>query len=974
MHKRVLAALLASSCTVATAYAQPVLAQAGDADRRDYDIAEQPLGDALREYARISGREVVAAASVIEGRRGNRVQGQLPADEALARLLAGSGLTAERIGGALVLRAAAGDAPESIPPKPETIVVTGTRIRGSGPVGSPVITVDREELDRSGRATLADFVRTIPQNFSGGPAEANVGTTARGNATSNIGFGTGINLRGLGPGSTLTLIDGARPALGGASGAFADLSLIPTAAIERLEILTDGASAIYGSDAVAGVVNIRLRNRFAGAETRLRAGTADGDFGTYQASQIVGTRWGSGHIAVAGEYYQRGSLPSHKRAFASEDLRRFGGPDLRSNYADPGTIVAANGAVFRIPAGQDGTDLTPGELIPGEFNRGDARRHVDILPRQETVSLYGSGEQELGGGFSLFARALYAKRRFEARRRVLGISPLTIGPGHPYYVDPIGTGEPIRVYYDPAADFGPEGVKGTVRAFNTVVGARAEFGPWSFELSGGYGLQREGYEAVNVVHLLRLARAAAATGPALAINPFGDGAVNDPALIESLRGSLDVRTRYKVWTGALRADGPLFALPAGEVMLAFGAEYRRDQLSYSQTLDVVSDTPLTVGIPGLPDKRVVRAVYGELVIPVFSAEGGFPGAFTLSAAGRYEDYSDVGDTANPKLGARWIPVPGLALRASYGHSFRAPSFDELVGTANARYQTLRLDDPASATGQSVVLGLFGFRPDLGPEKATSWSAGLDLEPGFLPGAKLSLTYFDIRYRDRIVSPNPYLQDFLTERAIYSGLVDAPPDPDQVRRYFADPSFSNPLGVTPEQVTAIIDARTRNLSRSTVRGLDFDLHYGRAIGGGTIDLSLGGTRLFEIDNRIVEAAPANNVVGTLGNPVKFRLRGRIGATLGAFDGGLGVEHVGAYRNLTVTPAERVESWTTFDLQLGARVGMPKDRSLRLALSINNLFDRDPPYAQFRTINSALGYDPEQASAIGRTIALQAVIAW
>ncbi|MBM0171000.1 TonB-dependent receptor plug domain-containing protein [Altererythrobacter sp. C41] len=480
----------------------------------------------------------MAAASVLEDRRSNRVQGELPAEEALARLLAGSGLTVQKIEGALVLRAAGQLAPDLRAPKPEPIVVTGTRIRGSGPVGSTVITVDREELDRSGRATLADFVRTIPQNFSGGPAEANVGTTARGNATSNIGFGTGVNLRGLGPGSTLTLIDGTRPALGGASGAFADLSLIPAAAIERIEILTDGASAIYGSDAVAGVVNIRLRNRFEGVEARLRAGTADGDLGTYQASQIVGRRWGGGHVVVAGEYYQRGRLPSHKRAYATEDLRPFGGPDLRSNYGNPGTIVAANGAAFRIPAGQDGTDLTPDELIPGGFNLGDARRHVDLLPRQETVSLYGSGEQNLGGGFSLFARALYAKRRFEARRRVLGISPLTITPSHPYYVDPIGTGENIRVYYDPVADFGPEGVKGTVRAFNAILGGRAELGRWSLELSGGYGVQREGYEAVNLVHLLRLARAVAATDPAWALNPFGDGSVNDPALIDSLRGSL----------------------------------------------------------------------------------------------------------------------------------------------------------------------------------------------------------------------------------------------------------------------------------------------------------------------------------------------------------------------------------------------------------------------------------------------------
>lgn len=154
-------------------------------------------------------------------------------------------------------------------------------------------------------------------------------------------------------------------------------------------------------------------------------------------------------------------------------------------------------------------------------------------------------------------------------------------------------------------------------------------------------------------------------------------------------------------------------------------------------------------------------------------------------------------------------------------------------------------------------------------------------------------------------------------------------------------------------------------------------YSRPIGEGHIDLSFGGSRLFEIDNRLIETAAPNNVVGTLGNPVKLRLRGRAGFTLGAFDGGVAVNHVGSYRNRTITPEERVKSWTTVDLQLGARIAGADDpggRSLRLALSINNLFDSDPPYARFQSIGSAIGYDPEQANAIGRTIALQAVVAW
>lgn len=977
MKSRYLAILFASSAAAMTVAAPIAGAQTQPAPR-DYDIPSQDLGDALRKYSQVSDREIVVASSLVAGKRNMRVRGRLTADAALARLLIGTGLVAELVDGSLIVRAqngnGAGEASIDDLAR-EDIVVTGSRIRGSVPVGSPVTTIDRDALDRSGRTTIAEFLQTIPQNFSGGPAETNVGTSARGNAASNIGYGTGINLRGLGTGSTLTLFDGARPALGGASGAFADISMIPSVAIERLEILTDGASAIYGSDAVAGVVNLRFRSGFNGAETRLRVGTADGDYGEVQLGQIIGTNWATGHLVIAGEYYRRSDLGSGERTFASEDLRRFGGPDLRSNFNNPGTIVAANGQRFLIPHGQDGTALTRAQLTPSaDFRRGDARRKVDILPRQETISLYASGEQALGDHISLFARGLYATRDFDARRRIIGVSQQVVTPANPYYVDPIGTGQNITVYYDPIADFGPETVRGTVNAINTAFGVRVDVGNWNIELSGGFGQQRDGYRGINIVHLVKLARAVAASDPLHAINLFGDGAVNDPALIDSLRGGFSQHTRYRSLTSALRADGILFALPAGDVKLATGAEYRRDSLDFVQLLDLVTDAPQTSGLAGLPDKRIVKAIYGELAIPVFDAGERFPGSLNISAAGRYEDYSDVGDTANPKVGVRWEPLPGLAFRASYGRSFRAPFFDELVGTANALYQTFRITDPASPTGQTAVLLLLGYRPDLGPEKATSWTAGLDLEPRFLPGAKFSLTYFDIRYRDRIASANGFLQQFFSRRDVYGSLIDDTPDPVEVAAFFADPSFSNAIGITPGEVMAIVDARTRNLSRSTVRGLDFDLGYNRPFADGSVNLAVGGSRLFTIDNRITDTAPRNNVVGTLGAPVKLRLRGRAGIELGAFDGGIGVNYVASYRNLTVAPSERVKSWTTLDLQVGARIAGPDKRALRLAFSVNNLFDKDPPYALFRSTGVNIGYDPEQASAIGRTFALQVIVGW
>ncbi|RYY28701.1 MAG: TonB-dependent receptor [Sphingomonadales bacterium] len=977
MDKNFIVALLASACVAATGHSVAALAQEQGAPQA-YDISPQPLGAALVEYARIAGREVIADADLVEGKTSGSARGRLAATTALSRLLAGTGLEAKVVDGALVLRperaanspsaAAAGTNADS------AIIVTGTRIRGGGPVGSPVTTIDREQLDRSGRATLADFVQTIPQNYSGGPGEATVGTTARSNANTNLNFGAGINLRGLGSASTLTLFDGSRPPMAGAWGAFADLSLIPSTAVDRVEVLIDGASAIYGSDAVAGVVNIRFRNRFEGYETRLRAGTADGDFGEYQASQIVGFGWATGRLVVAGEYYRRDNLPATKRRFVSEDLRAFGGPDLRSSFATPGTIIAADGRVFAIPRGQDGSSLTSADLVEGQVNRADAQRLVDILPSQKSLSFYASAEQEVGP-FTLFARGLYADRRYRVNQRRFGPVPVTVTSNNPYYVDPIGTGEPVTVLWDPSGDFGPEGGRGSVRALNLSGGARATAGSWNFEIVGGYGRQRERGDDVNIIHFTRRTEALASSDPSTALNVFGDGAVNDAALVDRLRGGFISRIRSSVWSVALRADGTLFELPAGAVKMAVGGEVRHERLDYQAVYDLFGTAPVVQQLPGLPGKRRVGALYGELVVPVFDAEDSFPGALQISVAGRIEDYSDVGKARNPKVGLRWTPLPGLALRASYGRSFRAPFFNELVGAGNATYQPVYLPDPMSPTGQTLALALLGFRPGLGPEKATSWTAGIDFEPRLIPGLRLSTTWFHIAYRDRIASASYDIFNFLERRDIYGELVDETPDLATIEAYFADPNLNNPLGVAAGDIQVIADGRTFNLSQVTLRGIDLDASYRQPVGHAIITVSLSGSRLLDIDQRVTASAPIVDVVGTLGNPVKLRLRGRLGFEAGPFDGGLSVQHSSGYRNATVMPAERVKSWTTFDLQLGARVaGNGEGRDVRLAFSVNNLFDRDPPYVQFRTASSVLGYDPEQASAIGRQFALQAIVRW
>lgn len=271
MTMKFFAAVLASGVSATALYAPGACAQTGE---QTYNIEAQRLSDALRKYSDISGREVIAASNLLNGRRNTQVRGRLSPDAALSRLLTGTGLTIELVEGAWVLRSGNDDAVETgSTDGGEAIVVTGSRIRGAGPVGSPVVTLDRDAIEKSGYGTVQQLLQALPQNFGGGPTETTLGATTRNGAGSDATYGSSINLRGLGPSSTLVLVDGMRPPLGGIGGVFADISLIPMGAVERLEILTDGASAIYGADAVAGVVKPPRHRRRGVARPRLQDST-----------------------------------------------------------------------------------------------------------------------------------------------------------------------------------------------------------------------------------------------------------------------------------------------------------------------------------------------------------------------------------------------------------------------------------------------------------------------------------------------------------------------------------------------------------------------------------------------------------------------------------------------------------------------------------------------------------------------------
>lgn len=963
---------------VALCMAMPACAQSSE--QQHYNLPSQDLARSVRAVVDQSGATIVAPADLLAGLRAPALRGEFTPEQALHRLIVGTSLRIARVGNALVLQrdpadrghdAAASDAADN------EILVTGTRIRGRAPAGAAVTTIDRSDIEQSGYATTQEILQALPQNFGGGPNETTA-ATARNGADANTSYGSGINLRGLGPSSTLVLLDGERPPMAGIAGIFTDLSMIPVSAIERIEILPDGASALYGSDAVAGVINIIPRTGFQGMATSFRYGFGDG-VDEWQASALAGTRWATGHAMIAYEYYHRSRLAAAERAYVSEDLRRYGLGDYRSAAGVPGTITAG-GQRFAIPAGQDGTGLEADALIPGQVNVSDRYAGSDILPRQSRHAVFANFTQEIGANAELHGQMLFGDRRYDVRRPTSrNALTLTVPVTNPFYVDLLGTNQPVQLAYNFLNDIGPESGRGYSQAVGASLGADVKLRSWTVNMGATYGQQRDGLTVYNLVNTARAAVVLADTDPASALNLFGDGSANNPATIDFIRGTLTSGGRYRLWSFQLRGEGPLLALPAGDIRLALGVEHRRERYTSDPGgLDITTLTPSVSTSSAFTGSREVTAAYAELAVPLSDLDGGglAIGRLDASAALRGERYAGIGDTFNPKFGLSWQPVDPLRLRGSWGTSFRAPSFLDLRQDAGSTsYFAYSLPDPVAADGVTNALILRGNDPDLDPERATSWTAGIDVRPDTSRGFSAALTYFKIVYRDRIVNPSSALFSFFTNRDVYAPIINESPDQAAVASYYASPYFLPLTPIPASAINAVVDARTQNLASQRLSGLDFDVTYQLPFLEGAAEFGISGSYLIDFRQKLTADAPSITLVDTIGNPPDLRLRGRATVTSGGVGAAVFANYLDGYTNDSSGTATPVDSWITIDVQLSYETGsnfvVP---GVSLALSVTNLFDRDPPHTVYPLGTTTVGYDVENASPLGRIVALQLSKQW
>lgn len=733
-------------------------------------------------------------------------------EKAGVRSIAGGiSLLALGISGVLHAQSPAGDTPE--PVSLDTVIVTGTNIRGAQPAGNAVAVITREQIEQSGKATVGDFLRDLPANFAGGVGMSdNVqGGQDASVAGSNMTGGQGVNLRGLGALSTLVLVNGRRVAAAGQYGDFVDISSIPTNAVSHMEVLLDGASAVYGSDAVGGVVNIILRRSDDGARTSVRVGaTTQGGGEQVQLGQTWGTTWDRGGVIVGYEFNrQENVLANDRDIYNGGDFSDRGGVNWRrmTGRAGPaanlfeGTAAGNGNVVYSVPGGA-GTGLTAADLVPvtdGVGNTHDAWDMVDIIPRMDRHSAFLGFEQDVGESTFLYGDLRYTRRRGTYNQGYQALYG-TLGPGNPHFIPGVANNYGVLI------DDRPLQREVEADSLAATFGAIFELGgSWRGEATASYSRESQRRDSdvqrnANIYDYLPTPAGGQAQAPTsiqcsqglppnaspaaqaycagLNYTPFNPW-TTDPlpeAVIAQLIGYEDLKFTSWLAQASFKVDGDLFAMPGGTAKLAAGVDWRREHIGGELDFNwrSIAGQHETFGTT----ERDVGALFAELAFPLIGRDNqkAFAKKLDLSVAGRYERGDGLGDfsTFNPKVGIDFKPTDSLTLRGSWGTAFHAPpmryAYNGVQPITGGNGAFMRADlytapcttslvplngvtgtpgGPGNCTFTAIVVS-GGAGPTLRPEEATTWTLGFDWKPEWAPGLSIGAGYFNLKIDDRIV--------------------------------------------------------------------------------------------------------------------------------------------------------------------------------------------------------------------------------
>ncbi|UAJ11530.1 TonB-dependent receptor domain-containing protein [Glacieibacterium megasporae] len=849
----------------------------------------------------------------------------------------------------------------AVPPAPaeagqvaSDIVVTGSRIRGVAPIGSPIIEQTRADLVATGSTSTTQLVQNLPQVLNQGVTENGRNTSG---GAGNITYSSGFDIHGIGPYATLTLLNGHRMVQSGSSGGLPDPSAVPTIALERVEIVADGASAIYGSDAVAGVVNLITRRHFDGLEARAQYGlTDDNAYNQYTAGIIAGHSWKTGNITGSYEHNGHGSLNGNDRPFYGANLTSRGGGDYRGVQCNPANVVIG-GVSYAQPG-----------LVAGTSNKCDTLKGQDLIPSQVRDSFMGSVTQEIGSRITLTGDVLYTHRKFVFTPTVT-TATLTVPSTNPYFVLPAGvaaTSETVQTNFGGTAPLNAS--SGFSKTLEATAGLNVKlFGDFQLDAAYTYG-HDDSYSLSNRgVNNGALAAALASSDKATALNPFGTSPASViNTVFNSVFGAPGANTEEE---GEINLSGSLLTLPGGNLRAAIGGEIIRESIYNGLDSGIIG----AVVASRSSTSRTIKSYYGELRVPIFGVGNAIPGFYALdiSLAGRISDYSDVGTARNPKIGVNWEPVHGLKLHGSYGTSFRAPILTQIHGASNALY-VQNYSTPAGIV-QGVTLSGFAAGNPLTPENARTFSFGADLTPQSMTNFRASVNYFNVNYKGQInaiLSDLSILQTPAIAAQYADRIVQGAAAAALVQSFVAQ---GYPVrGVLPATPTLFVYGQNVNAGTVLAEGLDFQVAYRL----GDFNLATSGTYFLKYNSAVSKTAPLLDTLNTIYYPPRFRSRSSVGYDNGANSALMFWNFTNSYSNNRATPTQSVNSYSTFDLHLAHRfTGGPIARGkLTVALDVANLFDADPPFVNIpQSPNGGGGFDPTAANPIGRLISLSATFA-
>lgn len=916
--------------------------------------------------------------------------------------------------------------PSSAPQQLDPVTVTGTRIRsGDADTISPVDVYDRELIGASGALTLADFLRTLPQNYTGigagrgsVPDELNPEVGQR--TESSVPFfdlalgasaappgETGVSaagLRGLGSGSTLVLVDGRRlPDFGEGNASsdsqqgFVNLNTIPLGMVERIEVVTDGASPIYGSDAVAGVINLVLKRNYTGSEVRgTYRGTWHGGARERQITATTGFARGGLRGVVALEHYDRSALKASQRAFSRNQDHRavqigvdaegrpvFGG-DLRLNWGYPAVLQAVSGnlagvvdaaghpvPVALVPEGSDGRPLDPAQFLPGViippntamFAPGQRRENtaefLDLVPSSERHGISGSLEFEPTENVVLYGRAMFAQTRglFATQPAVSAASAYSgfgaVSTVVPAAFNPFGQDVFVGLVHH---EFGSITQATRLRAYSGVIGARGRLGEtWYWDAAVSAGRNRS-ERVTRELDAFAVSDALRNPDPARRLNPFVDARVAGPlhaGLYESMALYESGAARSELLAVDAMAEGTLFALNGRDVAAAFGAEW---QAHHNRRASSSSDGAATATQSG---RARAHALFAELRIPLAGRRGDETPVpllhkFDLQVAARYEDHGDAGTKTVPKLGFVWRPHRALLLRGSRAEGFRAPDLTE--GQIEIPSSDRTVTDPRRTPGvTSDVTTRFGSFPGLRPETSVNEFIGATFEPPFAHGLALQVNYYSTRQRDAIQRLGP--QTLVNYEALFPGRVTR-----------AEPTADDLARGQPGRITAI-DATLVNFGSVHNESIDYVLDYrlpSDAIG--RVNVSFHASRTLVATFEASPGEAARDDLGDTFSPPRWKFAGSVSWSRAGWAAVAFVSHIGAFEsnhagNL-IAASEHYRAHTVVDL----RGSYTFERGIRgrfgkgvvLGVGIGNVFDREPPFS-----DTVFGFNGGLYSPLGRT---------